>query len=167
MSNAAWGRRSLVAALLAIAGLLDPMYGDAVPVAMAQLPGPPGTGLPPPTAGMARVWFLRQYEPGENLGTPMIFVNGAPLGPSQPGTIFYRDLAPGTYTFAVETCGIDTNQAATMQLAAGGQAELEIQSLQSFTPADCPLRSGTFYVRPVAPHFLQLYLPQLAYLGGS
>jgi hypothetical protein len=122
--------------------------------------------LPPPPASAARVWFLRQYEPSESLATPMIFIDGAPLAPSVPGTIFYRDLAPGTYTFAVETCGTDVNQAATLQLAPGSSAELEIQSLQSFTRPDCPRRSGTFYVRPVAPHFLQLYLPQLAYLGG-
>jgi hypothetical protein len=114
---------------------------------------------------MARVWFLRQFQPGENLSTPMIYANGAPLTSSQPGTIFYRDLAPGTYTFAVESCGTDVNQEHTLQLPPGGHAELEIQSLQSFTPPDCPMGSGTFYVRAVAARFLQLYLPQLTYLG--
>jgi hypothetical protein len=115
---------------------------------------------------MARIWFLRQFQPGESLSTPMIYANGAPLMSSQPGTIFYRDLAPGTYTFAVESCGTDVNQEHTLQLPPGGHAELEIQSLQSFTPPDCPRGSGTFYVRAVAPRFLQLYLPHLAYLGG-
>jgi hypothetical protein len=127
---------------------------------------PMSQALPQPPASVARVWFLRQYQPGENLGTPMIYINGAPLGPSVPGTIFYRDMAPGTYTFAVDTCGTDVNQAATLQLPPGSSAELEIQSLQSFTPPDCPRGAGTFYVRPVAPYFLQLYLPQLAYLGS-
>lgn len=120
--------------------------------------------LPSPGPGMARVWFVRQYEPSESLATPMIYVNGAPLAPSMPGTIFYRDLAPGTYAFTVDTCGQDVNQFQTLHLAPGAQAELEIQSLSSFTPSDCRVRE-TFYVRPIAPRFLQLYLPQLAYLG--
>jgi hypothetical protein len=122
--------------------------------------------LPQPPGSVARVWFLRQYQPSESLETPMIFINGAPLASSVPGTIFYRDLVPGTYNFTVETCGTDVNQAATLQLAPGSSSELEIQSLQSFTPPDCPPKTGTFYVRPVAPRFLQLYLPQLAYLGA-
>jgi hypothetical protein len=122
--------------------------------------------MPMPPAGLARVWFVRQYEPGENLSTPMIYANGAPVASSVPGTIFYRDLAPGTYTLSVESCGTDVSQDLTVQLAPGGHAELEIQSLQSFTPPDCPPGSGTLYVRPINPRFLQLALPQLAYLGG-
>ena len=82
-----------------------------------------------------------------------------------PGTIFYRDFAPGTYTFSVDTCGADTNQFPTVQLAPGAQYEFEVQSLESFRPPDCPRGTGVFYVRPVQPRFLQLYLPQLAYLG--
>lgn len=146
------------AALLLITAAGVEARAQGAPVPQAQ--------LPPAAAGMARVWFVRQYQPGENLSTPMIFINGAALEPSQPGTLFYRDLAPGSYTFSVETCGTDVNQALSLQLAPGSHAELEIQSLQSFTPRDCPARSGTFYVRPVAAHFLALYLPQLAYLGG-
>ena len=120
--------------------------------------------LAPPPPGMARVWFLRQFQPDEGLGTPWIYANGAPVTPSQPGTIFYRDFAPGTYTFSVETCGRDTNQAQTVQLPPGSHVEFEIQSLSSFTPEDCPV-AWTFYVRPVPPQFLALYLSQLAYLG--
>ena len=77
-------------------------------------------------------------SPAENLSTPMIYVNGAPMTPSQPGTIFYRDFAPGIYTFSVDTCGADINQFPTVQLAPGAQYEFEVQSLQSFTPPDCP-----------------------------
>ena len=83
----------------------------------------PAAQLPPPSPGMARVWFVRQFEPSESLATPMIYVNGAPLAPSVPGTIFYRDLAPGTYSFSVDTCGTDINQFPTVQLAPGAQYE--------------------------------------------
>ena len=145
--------------------LLAAFASPAVPAAI--LPARAQTAqLAPPPAGLARVWFVRQYQPSENLSTPMIFVNGAAMTPSLPGTIFYRDFAPGTYTFSVDTCGHDINQFPTVQLAPGAQVEFEVQSLQSFTPPDCPRGSGTFYVRPVQPRFLQMYLPQLAYLGA-
>lgn len=166
------GRTRLLAAGVAILGAataplafvaIPAAIPVAIPVARAQYAQP--APLPPPPAGLARVWFLRQYEPGENLSTPWIYVNGAPLTASLPGTIFYRDVPPGTYTFSVDTCGTDVNQFPTVQLPPGAQVEFEVQSLQSFTPPDCPHDTGTFYVRPVAPRFLQLYLPQLAYLG--
>jgi hypothetical protein len=74
---------------------------------------------PPIRAGLARVWFLRQFEPGESLATPIISANGVPVGESLPGTVFLRDFTPGTYTFTVPSYGVDFGQAATVQLAAG------------------------------------------------
>ncbi len=109
--------------------------------------------LAPPPTSLARVWFLRQFEPSEALSTPMMYVNGAPMTPSMPGTIFYRDFAPGTYTFTVDSCGSDTNQFPTVQLGPGAQYEFEVQSLESFRPPDCPRGTGVFYVRPVQPRF--------------
>jgi hypothetical protein len=153
--------RSLTASAVIFAAAMAPVVAPPiVRPALAQT-----LQLAPPPDGLARVWFLRQYQPAENLSTPWIYVNGTPMTSSIPGTIFYRDFMPGTYTFSVDTCGTDTNQFPTVQLAPGAQYEFEVQSLQSFTPPDCPRNAGTFYVRPVAPRFLQLYLPQLAYLG--
>lgn len=153
--------RLLAACVVTLGAAMTPLFAPpAIPPARAQV-----APLAPPPAGLARVWFLRQYEPGENLSTPWIYVNGAPMTASLPGTIFYRDFPPGTYTFSVDTCGTDANQFPVVRLAPGAQVEFEVQSLQSFTPPDCPADAGTFYVRPVAPRFLQLYLPQLAYLG--
>jgi hypothetical protein len=134
-----------------------------IPSASAQLTEI--SQLAPPPAGLARVWFLRQFEPGGSLWTPMMYVNGTPMTASQPGTIFYRDFAPGTYTFTVDSCGSDVNQFPVVQLTAGAQYEFEVQTLDSFRPRDCPRGTGVFYVRPVQPRFLQMYLPQLTYLG--
>jgi len=69
---------------------------------------------PPIQAGLARVWFLRQFEPGESLATPIISANGVPVGESLPGTVFLRDFTPGTYTFTVPSYGVDFGQAATV-----------------------------------------------------
>jgi hypothetical protein len=133
-------------------------------VAAAEVARPAGR-IPPIPAGVARVWFLRQFEPSESLQTPMIFVNGAPLTSSQPGTIFFRDFTPGLYAFSVETCSRDFNQVARPSLTPGSETYLEIQSLTSFTSPDCV--DDTFYVRAIPAERAQLYFPQLTYLGAG
>ena len=96
---------------------------------------------------------------------PMIFVNGTPLASSMPGTVFYRDVVPGTYTFSVETCTQDVGQAATLNLVPGSQTDLEIQPLSSFRSWTCP-HDSTYYVRAIPPSWAQSYFPQLGYLGA-
>ena len=120
-------------------------------------------GAAAPT-GVARVFFFRQFQPAVSLRTPMIYVNQAPLTNSQPGTVFYRDFAPGTYTFSVETCTVDSNQAATLNLAPGAQVDLEIQALNSFNSWGCHA-DETFYVRAITPAMSQYYQTQVANLG--
>jgi hypothetical protein len=115
------------------------------------------TGPVPP--GVARVWFLRQFQPSESLQMPMIFVNGAPLASSQPGTTFFRDFSPDSYAFSVETCTQDFNQVATPNLTPGSETYLEIQSLKSFRSWDCI--ADTFYVRAIPAERAQLYFLQL------
>src|SRR5262249_32921659 len=65
-------------------------------------------GIPAVPAGLARVWVLRQFQPGLGVQwSPMTYVNGAPLASAYTGTAFYRDLPPGTYTFTVDSCTRD------------------------------------------------------------
>jgi hypothetical protein len=70
--------------------------------------------VPPIQGGLARVWFLRQSQPGESFAAPIVSANAAPVGQSLPGTAFLRDFSPGTYTFTVPSFGVDTGQAATV-----------------------------------------------------
>lgn len=121
--------------------------------------------IPPVPPGLARVWFLRQYEPGETLQTPMIYVNGQNLTSSIPGTAFYRDFAPGQYTFSVETCTRDVNQSARLDLTPGTVTDVEVQSLQSMQSYGC-LTPMNFYARVIPPRWAQLYATQLTYLGA-
>jgi hypothetical protein len=117
-------------------------------------------------AGLARVWFLRQFEPGESLATPIISANGVPVGESLPGTVFLRDFTPGTYTFTVPSYGVDFGQAATVQLAAGTQTYLEVQSLRSWAGAGGDsFQRDTLYVRAILPYWAEKYFPTLRYLG--
>jgi hypothetical protein len=120
----------------------------------------------PIQTGLARIWFLRQFEPGESLATPIISANGVPVGESLPGTVFLRDFTPGTYSFTVPSYGVDFGQAATVQLAAGTQTYLEVQSLRSWAGAGGDdFERDTLYVRAISPYWAGKYFPTLRYLG--
>lgn len=149
----------LVPALLPVvlSQLLGCASGAGITVADAQIPAVP--------AGMARVWVLRQFEPGLGVQwSPVTYVNGAPLSPAYAGTAFYRDLPPGTYTFTVDSCTRDFNQAQTLRLAPGMQADLEVQVLSSIGSWGC-FDPNTFYVRQIPPERAQYYFGQVKYLG--
>jgi hypothetical protein len=154
-------RIRLVGAMLVgicLQALTGCMSGPTVAAAVSQ--------VPPIHAGLARVWFLRQFEPGESLAAPIISANGTPVGQSLPGTAFLRDFAPGTYTFTVPSYGVDFGQAATVQLAAGTQTYLEVQSLRSWAGAGGDnFQRDTMYVRAISAYWAEKYFPTLTYLG--
>lgn len=100
------------------------------------------------------------------MATPIISANGVPVGESLPGTVFLRDFTPGTYTFTVPSFGVDFGQAATVQLAAGTQTYLEVQSLRSWAGGGGDnFQRDTLYVRAISPYWVEKYLPHLRYLG--
>jgi hypothetical protein len=143
---------------VSITQLLGCAPGPSVTVAEAQIPTVP--------AGLARVWVLRQFEPGLGVQwSPMTYVNGLPLASAYSGTAFYRDLTPGSYTFTVDSCTRDFNQAQTVQLAAGMQADLEVQVLSSIASWGC-FDPNTFYIRQIPPARAEFYFSQVRYTGS-
>src|SRR5271166_5942561 len=73
-----------------------------------QLPVTASVTVPPIPAGEARIWFYRDNE--------------AYVGIAELGGAFYRDVPPWRYHVTVETNGVDFNQTADLDLAAGQQA---------------------------------------------
>ena len=116
---------------------------------------------PPLAPDQARVWFLRELNPGTAMHAPMIYANGAPLAISAEGTAFYRDFEPGTYAFSVENCSPASNRGLTVPLDAGNQFAFQIQA-EEFGPLDCP---NTFFLQVPAAEALSDIFAPLAYLG--
>jgi len=54
----------------------------------------------PVRADLARVYFYRAFEPYESLARPLIYLNGTPLAPSEPGAASFRDIDPGALPLA-------------------------------------------------------------------
>jgi len=163
------GRYGLAARLLLALGLV--LLWDCTPQAtvtssQAQIPA-----LAP---GMARVWFLRGWDApsGQTYvygAAPIVYADGAQLGDLRVGTSFFRDFAPGTYTFTVQPYGLPTPQATTLQLAAGTQSYLQAQWIASwqvgYPEADFSFAPNTFAILTMSPQVAQAYLPTLTYLG--
>jgi len=62
--------------------------------------------------------FYRDYEPYESLARPWIYLNNEKVGMSEPGGVYYRDVAPGTYRIKVDSEGLYWHQFKTVTLAA-------------------------------------------------
>jgi hypothetical protein len=135
----------------------------------AQPSAPTAATIPPIPPGQARVWFYREFIPSESLNMTAVSMNNAYVGYSRLGSAFYRDVAPGQYHIAVATWGVDTNQSANVDLAAGQEAFVKIESLRSWSSSGERNESerDTFYARLIPPQIARADLAQTTFDGGS
>ena len=75
--------------------------------------------LPPVAATKARLIFYRGDNPYDGLIWARLSLNRERIGVSAPGTVFYRDLAPGIYRIDVDSEKLYPRQSKTVVLAAG------------------------------------------------
>jgi uncharacterized protein DUF2846/thiamine pyrophosphate-dependent enzyme len=118
---------------------------------------PPGTPfaqaaarIPPVEPGQARLYFYRAYEPYESAAEPRIYLNGARVAVSIPGSVSYRDVAPGEDRITVDSCGIYPNQFKTLDLRPGDTVYIKIESLRSWGGESEDRSCNTFVVTPIA-----------------
>jgi hypothetical protein len=102
--------------------------------ACAQGPrfGEVAAALPAVPPGDARLFFYRWLEPYESLTWTAVYLNGAEVGVSRPGSVFYRDVPAGTYTIVVWSEGIYPNQFKTVVVGPGQSVYARIESLSSW-----------------------------------
>ena len=106
--------------LLAVAGCAQPALTSAVVIPLIS-------------PSEARIWIYRDYQPSESLNLAAVTINGASAGDTQPGGgAFYRDVPPGHYHIAVASYGTDTGQSSDIDLPAGEEAYVQIQSLSAW-----------------------------------
>jgi hypothetical protein len=146
--------------------------GGALLLAVASCVRPAITGsiaIPPIPAGEARLWIYRGDEPYAGKGLPAVAANGRYLGQAELGGAFYRDLPPGHYRVTVETYGIDLNQAADFDLAAGRAAYVKIVSNPSWVSygIETQIERPTFYAWLIPSETAQADVGHLSFYGGS
>jgi hypothetical protein len=143
-----------------------------IALAACAQPGPRASlaQVPPGKSGSARVWFARgstSTDPGVEAFSPVIYANGAPVAAIPLETAFYRDFAPGTYRFLVQTNGLPI-PATSLQLAPGTEYFLDVDWVDNWTlgyPAAEGQNYATFGITPMGAQVAQAYLPTLHNLG--
>ncbi|HUZ75010.1 MAG TPA: DUF2846 domain-containing protein [Stellaceae bacterium] len=142
--------------------------------------GPPfasvaGTLRPVPQ-GMARIFVYRWLEPYETLSPTAVSLNGRPVGVSDIGSVFYRDVAPGRYTISVQSDEVYPDQFKTVTLEPGEVIYVRIESLLTWSscggggsdrgggsPSGC---RNTFVVVIVDPTVAQYEMRGLRFTQG-
>jgi hypothetical protein len=140
-------------------------------VAPAVAAAPEGS-LGAPSPGTARVWFLRADQPdGRDTlygAVPELYANGTPVGSIPHTSRFYRDFAPGTYRFTVQSYGLPNDEADTVQLAPGSVSYVWVEEAP---PWQFGYAGGggsnrrSFFVYSMGPQLAQAYFPATTDLG--
>jgi hypothetical protein len=123
----------------------------AAAVLGAVLPGFAQTAGPPP--GTARIWIYRTFEPQITLATPYVRINGAIVAVARLGSVFYRDVPPGTYLITADSPGRDVDQFARVALAAGETVYIKVDANNWWAGLCRSCQINTFYTRLMAPAF--------------
>jgi hypothetical protein len=142
--------------------------------------GPPfasvAATLPPVPPGSARIYFYRYLEPYETTAETEAFLNGNPVGVTETGAVFYRDVTPGKYTISVHSDGVFPDQFKTVILKPSETAYARIESIKSWAP--CGTGGGgraggategcedTFVVVMIDPTLAQVDMRDLRFIPG-
>ncbi len=138
-------------------------------VACTRLPPTNSVSIPPIPSSEARIWFYRGDEPYAGRGTPAVSTNGVYVGPAELGGAFYRDVPPGRYRVTVETVGLEVNQSAAADLAAGQEAYVKIVSLPGWVSGGdiMEYERPTFYAWLMPSQAARAEVSQLSFHGGN
>ena len=114
-------------------------------------------------------------EPYESVAETEAFLNGKPVGVTETGAVFYRDVAPGQYTISVHSDGVFPDQFKTVILKPGDVAYARIESIKSWMSCGSGGgRSGgttegcedTFVVVMIDPALAQADMHDLRFIRG-
>lgn len=148
------------AAAMLFAAAADAGYPLAAPYVSS--PAPPS---------QARIWFYRDANPYDGIGTPYVRLNGTVVGVSQPGAAFFVDVPPGGYHLSVDSYGTDYNQTRDISIGPGQVAFAKVLPNDDWYYGGGGGRSPgyryeTFYVWTMPP---QTAVPAIAqsYLYGN
>ncbi len=152
--------------------ILAVLAGLMLAACQGQLSGPSvvtATATPVP-AGLARIYFYRDWEPYESLSRPLIYLNDAPSQISEPGGVTFRDLPPGDYHVSVDSVGVYPHQFKELVLRAGDVRYVKIESLASWQTGRGPGHIGyrdTFIVELIPERQAQGEIADKRYVPGA
>ena len=122
--------------------------------------------LPPVSATKARLIFYRGGNPYDGLVWTNVSLNGQRVGASAPGTIFYRDVPPGTYEIEVDSEKLYPNQFKTVSIAPGSTTFVKVVGLPYWGQSGVQWEGYTFAVAVIDPAIGQYEIGPLQLTSG-
>ncbi len=113
--------------------------------------GPHPGSEPAPSRGMARLYVYRDFDPNGSLVWTTVSLDHRPLGEAAPGTVFYRDVPPGTYEIEVRSDQPYPDQFRTVRLVPGSIAYVKIGQAPYWGSPPWGWQGATFVVTIVDP----------------
>ena len=138
--------------------------------ACAQSAATTTVAIPPVPPGEARIWIYRDFEPSESLGLAAVSLNGVDAGYAQPaGGAFYRDVPPAHYHIAVASYATDFSQSSDVDLAAGQEAFVKVESLSAWATGENvgSFKRDVFYARLIPSQPARAEIAHMTVYGGS
>jgi hypothetical protein len=126
----------------------------------------PKLALPAVAATKARLIFYRDGNPYDTLVWTRVSLNGENVGASAPGTVFYRDVAPGTYRIGVDSEKLYPDQAKTVVVEPGSTTFVKVVGLPYWGQSGLQWWGYTFTTAVVDPAVGQYEIGALKLTSG-
>lgn len=107
--------------------------------------------ISPPPADKARLYVYRDATIYGSQTWTEVSLDRAPLGNSAPGTVFYRDVAPGSYEVEVRSDRLYPDQFKTVKLVPGGITFVKIEEQPDWGKSAFGAKGTTFVVAVIDP----------------
>ncbi len=120
-------------------------------------------GVPP---GKARVYFYRDAAYYDGLQWTTVSLNGESVGSSGPGTVFYRDIAPGSYRIEARSDKLYPAQVKTVAVAPGSTTYIKLEAQPYWGQSGWLWTGNTFIVAVIDPAIAHLQISTLRPTSG-
>lgn len=116
--------------------------------------------------GKARLYFYRDAAYYDGLEWTTVSLNGDRVGASGPGTVFYRDVAPGTYRVEARSDKLYPAQVKTVAVAPGSTTYIKVQAQPYWGQSGWLWTGNTFIVAVIDPVIAHYQMSSLRLTSG-
>jgi hypothetical protein len=127
---------------------------------------PPAAVASPVPAGMARFYVLREPTIYDSPTWTAVSLNGEVAGSSAPGTVFYRDVAPGTYRVEARSDKLYPDQVKTVVVRPGSATFVRVDNLPNWGQSPRQWSGTTFTVEIIDPAIGRVEIGKLQLTPG-
>ena len=122
--------------------------------------------LPAVAPSKARLIFYRGADPYDGLVWTKVLLNGESIGAAAPGTVFYRDVAPGVYQIGIESEKLYPGQVKAVAADAGSTTYIKVMGVPFWGQSGVQWWGSTFTTAVIAPAMGQAEIGPLRLTSG-